>query len=35
MQDLVGGCKSEDMKRNLLLVARNNRKKLWKELSET
>ncbi len=35
IQDFVGGCKSEDMTRNSMLVARNNRKKLRKELSKT
>ena len=35
IQDFIGGYKSEDMKQNLMLVARDNRKKLKKELSKT
>ena len=31
-QDFIGGYKSEDMKQNLMLVARDNRKKLKKSL---
>ena len=34
-QDFIGGYKSEDMKQNLMLVARDNRKKLKKKLSKT
>ena len=33
IQDFIGGYKSEDMKQNLMLVARDNRKKLKKEFS--
>lgn len=35
IQDFVGGYKSEDMKQNLMLVARDNRKKLKKDLSKS
>jgi hypothetical protein len=33
IQDFVGGYKEEDMKQNLMLVARDSRKKLKKDLS--
>jgi hypothetical protein len=33
--DFVLGYKSEDMKQNLMLVARDNRKKLKKNLTKT
>ncbi len=35
IQDFIGGYKSEHMKQNLMLVARDNRKKLKKERSKT
>jgi len=35
IQDFVGGYKEEDMKQNLMLVARDNRKKLKKDLSKS
>jgi hypothetical protein len=34
MQDFIGGYKEEDIKQNLILVARDNRKKLKKDLSK-
>jgi hypothetical protein len=35
IQDFVGVNKEEDMKQNLMLVARDNRKKLKKDLSKS
>jgi hypothetical protein len=35
MQDFVGGYKEEDIKQSLMLVARDNRKKLKKDLSKS
>jgi hypothetical protein len=35
MQDFIGVYKEEDIKQNLILVARNNRKKLKKDLSKS
>ena len=35
VQDFVGGYKEEDIKQNLMLVARDNRKKLQKDLSKS
>ena len=34
IQDFMSGYKSEDMKQNLMLVAKDNRKKLKKECSK-
>ncbi len=35
IQDFVGGYNEKDMKQKLMLVARDNRKKLQKELSKS
>ena len=35
IQDFVGAYKEEDMKQNLMLVARDNRKKLKKDLCKS
>jgi hypothetical protein len=35
MQDFVGGYNEKDMKQKLMLVARDNRKKLQQDLSKS